>query len=382
MTYSYDANGNTLEEADQGTITVYGHNSQNQMVQNSAGGLTTNYQYNTDGIRHAQSDSIVTTHYLVDANRSYAQVLAESVNGSLDVAYHYGADLISQSRSGGVSYFHVDGLGSTRVLTDSSGSQTDGYAYAAFGEVLAQSGLTDNSYLYTGEQYDENLDQYYLRARYYDQGVGRFTQMDSWMGRNQDPITLHKFLYANAYPVNYTDPSGHFGIAGAINAVSVASSLATAAVVGYQFGSLIDRTARTGEVLSAENAKTAASIALSIVPLKYLTKVADLSAVAAKLERAGFASVIIDRDPRTKGFNKVFHWVQRLHKRGFTVEEALKALLQGKTWVDTKSGAVAKVLGNAKDNGTIKVLLVDGKITTVLSNKLGGKFVPFSPIDR
>ena len=210
VTYSYDANGNMLEENDQGTITVYGYNSQNQMVQNTVGGLTTNYQYNTDGIRHAQSDSIATTRYLVDANRSYAQVLAESVNGSLDVAYHYGDDLISQSRSGGVSYFHVDGLGSTRVLTDSLGSQTDGYAYAAFGEVLAQDGVTDNSYLYTGEQYDANLDQYYLRARYYDQGVGRFTQMDSWMGRSSDPVTLHKYFYGNNDPVLFVDPAGKF----------------------------------------------------------------------------------------------------------------------------------------------------------------------------
>ena len=74
--------------------------------------------------------------------------------------------------------------------------------------------------------------------------------------------------------------------------------------------------------------------------------------------------------------------MQRLHQRGFTAEQALKALSQGKTWIDTKSGAVVKVLGNAKENGTIKILLVDGKITTVLSDKLGKKFVPFSPIDR
>ena len=139
-------------------------------------------------------------------------MLAESVNGSLDVAYHYGDDLISQSRIGSVRYFHVDGLGSTRVLTDSSGSQTDGYAYAAFGEVLVQDGVTDNSYLYTGEQYNANLDQYYLRARYYDQGVGRFTQMDSWMGNNADPITLHKYVYANVDPGDVTDPTGNFGL--------------------------------------------------------------------------------------------------------------------------------------------------------------------------
>jgi hypothetical protein len=202
------------------------------------------------------------------------------------------------------------------------------------------------------------------------------------MGNNQDPITLHKYLYANADSANFKDPTGHFGINSFISAISVLGSLTTAATVGYEFGSILDRSARTGEVLSAQNAKSAAAIALSIVPLKYLTKIADLSAIAAKLERAGFASVIYDKSSSVTGFNKVYHWVQQLHSRGFTVEEALKALNHGKTWIDTKSGAIVKVIGDARANGTIKVLLVDGKITTVLSDKLTKKFVPYSPIDR
>ncbi|WP_245555099.1 RHS repeat-associated core domain-containing protein [Hahella ganghwensis] len=88
---------------------------------------------------------------------------------------------------------------------------------------MASTGSTENDYRYTGEQYDAGLDQYYLRARYYDQGVGRFTQMDTWMGVNSDPITLHKYLYANADPVAYTDPTGNFGLFEA----SVTNTIAT-----------------------------------------------------------------------------------------------------------------------------------------------------------
>ena len=310
-------------------------------------------------------------------------MLAEIENGFTAKQYTYGDDLLSQTDGARQErFFLYDGLGTTRALADGAEAVTDTYAYEAFGQLLATTGSSDNAYRYTGEQYDSGLDQYYLRARYYDQGVGRFTSMDTWMGINTQPITLNKYLYANADPVNYTDPSGHFGISGAIHAVSVLGSLVTAATVGFETGSIINRSARTGDVLSTANAKSAAGIALSIIPLKYLTKVADLSDIAAKLERAGFASVILDTNKSVKGFNKVFHWVQRLHQRGFTAEQALKALSQGKTWIDTKSGAVVKVLGNAKENGTIKILLVDGKITTVLSDKLGKKFVPFSPIDR
>ena len=232
VTYTYDANGNTLEENDQGSITRYRWNSRNEMVRHEAGGFVTDYRYNAEGIRHSQSDGVIDRNYLVDANRSYAQVLAENVNGSLDVAYHYGDDLISQNRSGDTNYFHVDGLGSTRVLTDASGNPTDRYGYAAFGEVLNQEGTTANDYLYTGEKFDENLDQYYLRARYYDQGVGRFTQLDTWSGRYSSPITLNKYVYANSDPAFYVDPTGHFGIGSVGAASNIQSSLRSVAVTG------------------------------------------------------------------------------------------------------------------------------------------------------
>ena len=73
------------------------------------------------------------------------------------------------------------------------------------------------------------FDPYYLRARYYDQGVGRFTQMDTWMGRNHDPITLHKYLYANADPINNIDPSGHFSLGSTGAANSIVGTLSTIA---------------------------------------------------------------------------------------------------------------------------------------------------------
>ena len=231
VTYTYDANGNTLEENDQGSLTRYRWNSRNELVEHEAGGFITDYQYNAEGIRHSQSDGITDRTYLVDANRSYAQVLAESANGSQAVAYHYGDDLISQTRDNQTHHFHVDGLGSTRVLTDSSGNQTDRYGYAAFGEVLAQDGNTDNDYLYTGEQFDEGLDQYYLRARYYDQGRGRFTRMDDWDGRETEPTTLNKYLYANLDPILMVDPTGYFSLGSVGASQNIQSTLATRAGV-------------------------------------------------------------------------------------------------------------------------------------------------------
>ena len=58
---------------------------------------------------------------------------------------------------------------------------------------------------------DPDLGLYYLRARYFNPLAGRFLTRDTDAGRVQAPITLHKYLYAYADPVNYSDPSGHDG---------------------------------------------------------------------------------------------------------------------------------------------------------------------------
>ena len=42
-----------------------------------------------------------------------------------------------------------------------------------------------------------------------DTTTGRFTSMDSYLGSVDDPVSLHKYLYVNANPVNYIDPSGY-----------------------------------------------------------------------------------------------------------------------------------------------------------------------------
>ena len=96
-----------------------------------------------------------------------------------------------------------------RALSDETGNITDSYSYDAYGNLLTRTGSTDNEYLYTGEQYNETTGLYYLRARYMSPSTGTFISMDSYQGSLYDPVSLHKYLYANADPVTYTDPSGY-----------------------------------------------------------------------------------------------------------------------------------------------------------------------------
>jgi RHS repeat-associated protein len=171
----------------------------------------------------------------VDHNRDYAQVIKET-NGTDSIDYLYGDDLIRQSRNGTESYYLYDGLGSTRALADSSGTVTDRYDYEAFGQPLNRTGTTDNSYLFTGEQYDSNLDNYYLRARYYDPDLGGFTQMDTFPGFVEDPLTLNAYIYTKDDPVNNTDPSGKF-LAGLSASQSIVAILTVSSAVAVLHGS-------------------------------------------------------------------------------------------------------------------------------------------------
>lgn len=228
--YAYDDNGNTVTKTESGVATTSVYDKRNKLVSNTSGGTTSSFDYDVDGLRISRSSGSNTTSFITDNNRDYTQVVAEVTNGEFAKGYSYGDDLISQVLPGGsVFFYHYDGLGSTRSLSDNTGTFTDEYDYEAFGELLNSSGSTDNDYLYTGEQYDNELDNYYLRARYYDQGIGRFTQMDNWVGIDIRPLSLNKFLYTESDSVNNMDPSGRFLIGASIG-TNIRSILAASAV--------------------------------------------------------------------------------------------------------------------------------------------------------
>ena len=50
------------------------------------------------------------------------------------------------------------------------------YAYDAFGNLLGQEEAFPNRILYAGQLYDQETGQYYLRARYYNPTIGRFSR--------------------------------------------------------------------------------------------------------------------------------------------------------------------------------------------------------------
>ncbi len=80
---------------------------------------------------------------------------------------------------------------------------------------LTAPGIARRSYDFRGgltcsaEQFDAGLGLYYLRARWYQPGSGRFWTHDTDPGFLKRPVTQHKYIYAYGDPVYFSDPSGH-----------------------------------------------------------------------------------------------------------------------------------------------------------------------------
>jgi RHS repeat-associated protein len=256
-TYTYDANDRLLEEVLGGKVTQYQYDAEGNLTAKVENGQTQaeyewnakgelvavevtengetgriEFEYDHQGIRVAIKQNGEETRFLIDKNQQeYAQVIEEyQVNGTVDKSYVHGIDLISQENANGRTYYQVDGLGSTRLLTDNNGAIVVEYDYDAYGNLTRKVGDADNNYLFAGEQFDEAVDGYYLRARYYDPATGRFVSTDPFEGYNNQPVTLHDYLYGNINPVNFIDPSGevalidkvliYIGVTGAVTAAT------------------------------------------------------------------------------------------------------------------------------------------------------------------
>ena len=61
---------------------------------------------------------------------------------------------------------------------------------------------------HAGEYYDDELGMYYLRARYYDPQIKRFTSYDIEEGEILNPLDMNRYVYCRNNPIKYVDPSG------------------------------------------------------------------------------------------------------------------------------------------------------------------------------
>ncbi|HEX6164895.1 MAG TPA: RHS repeat-associated core domain-containing protein, partial [Vicinamibacterales bacterium] len=239
VTNTWDVNGRLTSTSD-GTTHVWDSEGRLLMTSLAAGGSVTN-DYDADGNRVRTTNfpaggAVEVTNFLVDARRGLSHVIVEYAPGNVVKAeYVRGGDqLLSVSRPGGTRFYHADGLGSIRLLTDETGAVTDTYTFDAFGALTGRTGSDPNPYLFTGEPLSPISGLYHLRARWMNPAGGGFLSIDPVDGVIEQPRTLNRYHYAVNDPVNYVDPTGEFGFSiGSISInITISANIRSISVTG------------------------------------------------------------------------------------------------------------------------------------------------------
>jgi len=134
--------------------------------------------------------------------------VAEQEENSNVIRLIRGSELIARSSDSesARTYYHYasDEMGSTTHIVDESGNVQNRYAYDAWGKIEVKEEAVPNRFTYYGQQIDPITQQYYLRTRFYNPVIGRFTQEDTY---RSDGLNLYTYCANN--PVFYVDPSGY-----------------------------------------------------------------------------------------------------------------------------------------------------------------------------
>jgi RHS repeat-associated protein len=269
-TYVYDASGNRTSVTEAGVTTYYAYDrtdeiawkgpnadgsgsstfvydSLGQLVSSypsmpdASGTVPTSYSYDPAGHLTQIGAGGHVSAFGIDALGRHASV---SVDGGAVTVYAYlgtSNTISAQATPGNTTYSGIDAIGdritttegaaAVYVIPDLHGNVTatadtgsspvfqTAYRYDAYGETcaayLAGSLTSDsNPWRFQGrilQNTSGQTDLYDFGARSYDPSLGAFTSFDTVAGSAQNPLTLNRYLYANANPATLVDPDGHAG---------------------------------------------------------------------------------------------------------------------------------------------------------------------------
>ncbi len=135
-----------------------------------------------------------------------------SESGKVQKRYIRGNDLVYADKGENTEkqYYVTDPHGNVVQLTDESGKVIKTYEYDSFGNEINSDSKGDNPFRYCREYYDKETEEIYLRARYYQPAVGRFSTRDTYTGEEDEPLSLHLYTYCKNDSINNIDPTGHW----------------------------------------------------------------------------------------------------------------------------------------------------------------------------
>ena len=234
----YDRAGNRKRRVAKGIEELYQYDARNRLTGYTKGGIKTKFTYDNAGnlltddrarytydafnrtkkVETYFSPHTQVNHYDAEGLRSEMiedgklvqfifrgdEVAAEEKDSNI-VRFIRGYDLVASDAEKAKTYYHYacDEMGSITHLVEED-SVKNCYEYDAWGNLAVCEETVENRFKYNGQQLDPITRQYYLRARFYNPVIARFTQEDTYRGDG-----LNLYVYCRNNPVYYVDPSGH-----------------------------------------------------------------------------------------------------------------------------------------------------------------------------
>jgi RHS repeat-associated protein len=229
----YDAAGNLISITNTVNSTsftsTYDYDSAGNMTRATAGSDVRQFTYTADGERIGTRNGQSWTWTIRDLdNKVLREFTSLEPNGSpglpttnrqwsKDYVWRDGLLLASVSASASgpniTEHFHLDHLGTPRMVSNDAGVQVGVHAYYPFGAELNLSPETPVELMkFTGHERDQlasnpnTLD--YMHARYETGTMGRFLSVDPMRGDTHHPQSWNRYLYVGNQPVNNIDPKG------------------------------------------------------------------------------------------------------------------------------------------------------------------------------
>jgi RHS repeat-associated protein len=128
---------------------------------------------------------------------------------SEDYVYRDGGVLATIQSDGSTRHFHLDHLGSARVVTTDEGRAISRHTYYPFGREIDPVPSNEERVRFTGHERDASLD--YMHARYYTDVPGRFLTIDPVLDRQlaaKEPQRWNQYAYVVDSPLRFRDPDG------------------------------------------------------------------------------------------------------------------------------------------------------------------------------